>query len=168
MTKKALTQREFELSDLAAFLVDSKKNCWAAGMNRVSPARLGFKEHEHIDGPWRYIDSYVAHRGALASAGSEHVWHNSIPVWTMTYDGLLAPEIAADLDATKRVYDFLKQALLRVPLGAPFRGPPEFGDGELRYTCTHRGGIESVCGHEDISLRGTTIFGQAFRGTILL
>lgn len=165
---------EFGLDELARFLVAAKKNCYASGDDfRVAAQRQGFKEFEFKDGEWSYRDSYV---GFFRAPGQEVVRYNEVPVWTMSYHGGMTDESARP-EFAKRVFSFLKRALLEVKVEKPFRGPelgegmfgPGFWEGEFSYFCKSKGGILEFNGEEIISHRQEgRIFVQNFGGGLVI
>src|SRR5213596_2586692 len=102
---------------LAAFLLRAKRATYAAQGDdaTVTPLIPGSKQLEYREGERLYRDVYV---GLTTFAGLETVDDTGAPRWAMTYaGGLVAP---ADFPA---VYAFLREALQRGDVAAPYRGP---------------------------------------------
>lgn len=137
-----------DLNELAAFLVRAKKNAWAGDINEVGPIRPGFKRHVWKEGNWEYEDEYA---GYYCAPGQEFARFQGKPVWAMSYDGGMEKEHWGDTDYTGLTFRHLKKALLLVTQDRPFRGPEEFREGDLIYTCEVEGDIERFRVKEKIS-----------------
>ena len=153
------------LKKLSAFLVDAKRNTYAAQRGTVPSSRLESHDFAYERGPFRYLDSYV---GEVRFSGEEVVWYEGRPIWSMNYYGrLLGPEPGPGFG------DFLKRALLKVPESKPFRGPDDYGEGDYRFRQVFEGGTESLSGveafsgREEILYRDVAVYRLWFHGGLL-
>src|SRR5204862_6346005 len=129
---------------LAAFLLRAKRATYAAQGDdaTVTPLIPGSKQLEYREGERLYRDVYV---GLTTFAGLETVDDTGAPRWAMTYaGGLVAP---ADFPA---VYAFLREALQRGDVAAPYRGPARHAGGERAVKTAWEGDLERFSGAVDI------------------
>ena len=63
--------------------------------------------------------------------------------------------------------DFLKEALLHVPVEMPFRGPEEYSNGDYTYQCQVIGDFEWFQGYETILFQGEIVYECYFHGSII-
>lgn len=92
-------------------------------------------------GPWKFHDNYF---GGEPYGGREVVFYQDKPVWIMTYYG----RVNEDVQELKPVYHHLKKALALIPDEAPYRGPKELIEGDLRYENNWQGDIDNFSGEE--------------------
>ena len=156
---------EINLKELARFLVKAKSQTYAGDGKEILPQRPGFKELEFVEGPWEYRDSYV---GYFMAPGQEYVRFKSQPIWTMAYSGGMRPEYHKQRDFAKQTFTFLKQALSRVEVSRPFRGPENFHDREWKYLNTSEGDITDFKGTERILHKGKEVFKQNYIGGLII
>ncbi len=81
------------------------------------------------------------------------------PVYAMNYSGRVLKDTFSG--------DFLKEALLRVPLDKPFRGPVCFEQGEYLYQCKVTGDYQWFQGYEEIYYKNTKIYECYYHGGIV-
>ncbi|WP_246768783.1 DUF5680 domain-containing protein, partial [Salmonella enterica] len=133
------------LRQLLSFLLKAKQCTYASSggiTNKVSPFN-GAKILEYEEGELFYRDLYF---GSLQFSGQEVIYQKGNSVWSMSYSGKCSEGISPEI-----IYDFLRQALLKSTLEAPFRGPLTlYGDNGLRYTNLYTGDIDFFSGHEQI------------------
>jgi hypothetical protein len=146
-----LDEKEF-----SRFLVTAKQKTYAGGMT----AQIGPASNGHIlefsEGDFIYVDTYF---GGFHFMGEEVVSHEGRPIWGMNYYGkMLVDEIPEGF------YQCLRQALIRVPKEAPFRGPEMYHSGSLMYTCTWKGRLKGFEGYEIISKNGVDLYKLLFHG----
>ncbi len=139
---------------LIAFLLDAKRNTYAAAAPQASPCRTGCHDYRYL-GPagYAYLDSYL---GGERFAGQEAVWQNDRPLWAMNYLGRVLAEPFSG--------DFLKQALLAVPAAMPYRGPALFSQGDYCYHCRVEGDFSFFQGWEEIFYREGKVYECCFHG----
>ena len=142
--------------ELSHFLATAKQKTYAGGMN----AQLGPASNGHIleysEGDFIYVDTYF---GGFHFLGEEVVSHKGSPVWGMNYYGkMMVNEIPEGFN------QFLRQALLRVPREAPFRGPGIYHSGSMLYTCSWKGKLNGFEGYEIIADNGTDLYKLLFHG----
>ncbi len=138
------------------FLLRAKKNTYASGMAPTASSRPGSHDLVFREEPYLYIDTYL---GGFHFIGEEAVWENGINIWGMNYYGkMLLTEIPQGFS------QFLKTALLLVPVEAPFRGPSEFVADGFRYLCSYEGDLYRFEGREEICFRGEPVYQLTFHG----
>lgn len=165
---------EFNLEDLVEFLLEARKSGYAGSAQKVdNPQRPGFKEFApYKKGLFEYVDSYSGHYYA---PGQEVIRYNGIPIWNMSYNGGMLPEFHGNLEFSKRVYNFLKIALLKAEKNNPFRGPPLFEDDNFSYDNTSKGDITNFHGSERVWFKGfeeifvqRVVFKQDYIGGLII
>lgn len=129
---------------LRRFLIDSNKAGYAGGEEKKwikepdGSTTIPFEK-----GEFRSHDNFF---GGEPYAGRAIVFYKDKPVWMMVYYGWVAEGVK-----NGPVYAFLRNALMKMPKDAPFRGPNEFKDGEFIYTNNWNGDIERYSGEEQIA-----------------
>lgn len=139
-----------------SFLLLAKKSTYAAHGAEATASRPGSHDLTFAEGDLLYIDTYL---GGTHFAGEEAVWKDGTPVWSMNYCGRVFGEGFRG--------DFLKNALLRVPENAPFRGPDEYCEDDMTYLCHADGSIDWFQGYEEILLRGERIYECYYHGGMI-
>lgn len=131
------------LTELKEFLVASNKAGYAGGEQKkwIKEAD-GSTTIPFEKGEWRSNDNYF---GGEPYGGRIVVFHKDQPVWMMVYYGFVAEGIGAD-----PVYGILRNALMRMPEEAPFRGPGEYEEGDLTYLNNWTGDVDKYSGEEQI------------------
>lgn len=148
---------ENHLNEFREFLLRAKRSAYAAKAPESAPSRpqshdLQYRE----DDGWLYIDTYL---GGEQFAGEEAVWKDGVPIWSMNYCGRVT---GSGFDG-----DFLREALLRVPTQAPFRGPIEYQDGSFLYCNSYAGALDWFFGREEIYHSGVSIFECMYHGGMI-
>ncbi len=82
----------------------------------------------------------------------------------MSYTGGVIPELIGNVSEAKRIFSFLKQALLHTTPDHPFRGPQEYCCSNLVYQCGAEGNIAHFTGKEIIFDNSRVVFIQDFIG----
>src|SRR3989344_2490018 len=132
------------IEDLKQFLIDSNKAGYAGGKEKQwikdpdGSTTIPFEK-----GDWKSHDNFF---GGEPYGGRVVVFHENKPVWMMVYYGFVVKGVA-----TNFVYAVLRNALMRMPEEAPFRGPKEFKDGEFTYSNTWNGNVKRYSGEEQIT-----------------
>ena len=139
--------------NILAFLIRAKKATYAGKGNEAVSSRPNSHDLQYAEGSLKYIDTYL---GGDKFAGQEALWENDVPFWAMNYAGRV---IGGSFSG-----DFLKEALLLVPQGSPFRGPAEYSSGDYTYKCEVSGDFHWFYGYEEISLTGNKIYELFFHG----
>ncbi|UWU90245.1 DUF5680 domain-containing protein [Bradyrhizobium sp. CB1015] len=154
--------------DLAAFLVEAKRRTYAGLDDEATvaaPLLAGSKQLEHRASPYAYRDIYF---GTGFFVGQEAVSRNERVIWSMSYSGGVRAEIT-DRDTFLAIYKFLRQALLRVGVEEPYRGPRLFEQDGMAYCNRVEGGIDRFHGVETIARRdGTVLYELRYGGGMLL
>ncbi|MBN1696741.1 MAG: hypothetical protein JW881_04445 [Spirochaetales bacterium] len=144
------------MKDLGSFLVKAKINTYAAQKGHVSPSRRASKDMAYTEGDYYYLDSYFGERDF---SGQEIVYFRDKPVWCMNYYGTMLKE-----DPPPGFIETLREALLKVTVAAPFRGPEEYRRGTYIYRCSHEGTVSFFKGTEDIRYDGEEVYRLYFHG----
>lgn len=154
-----------DTAELPAFLVEAKRRSYAAQGDAasVTPVLAGSKQLEYRAGRFHYRDIYF---GLACFAGQETVSLDDRVIWAMSYAGGIASEIRDRADVMA-IYAFLRQALLRVSAGRPFRGPQMFEAGDFRYEDGGEGDIAAFRGTEHIRRAGTPVYRLDYCGGIV-
>ncbi len=156
---------EFDLKQLAQFLLRAKKQTYAGEGAEVSAQRPGFKESEFIEGDFKYRDSYA---GFFQAPGQEIVRFKGKPIWAMAYSGGMEQEYHNDFEFSLQTFKFLRKCLLRVEETKPFRGPDYFQEAEFEYFSQIQGDINSFRGRERILYQGKEVFSQHYIGGLIV
>jgi len=135
------------------FLIRAKKATYAGKGKEDEPSRPSSHDLHYSEGELKYIDSYL---GGKKFSGEEALWKSGKPFWAMNYAGRVLSE--------KFSGDFLKEALLAVPYGHPFRGPESYSKGRFTYKCNVSGDFEWFSGHEGIYFDANKIYELNFHG----
>lgn len=147
------------LTELIAFLLAAKKATYAGSGAHAPSSRPASVDLPFQQGDYAYLDTYL---GGYAFIGEEAVWFKGQPVWGMNYYGsMTVPEIPAGFSP------FLKDALLRVPADAPFRGPRRYQAGIFTYVCEWEGTFKAFFGDETIFSGDSVIYWLKFHGGII-
>ena len=119
----------------------------------VRPSRPNSRDFQYREGDLLYIDSRI---GGNSMAGSEGVWRNGEAIWCMNYYGQV-------LQAGFRSA-FLEEALQKMDLSAPFRGPLYYEKDGLRYECSHTGTFDCFQGKETVYKGDVPVYEGVFHG----
>jgi|ERR1700687_50396 len=151
---------------LAAFLVTAKRRTYAGLDDEATvaaPILRGSKQLEYSEHDLSYRDIYF---GMSFFVGQETVTANERVIWSMSYAGGVSPDIT-DRGRFLAIYAFLRQGLLGVGEGRPFRGPSQFEQGDFRYTNTSEGDISEFHGTEQIHHGATRVYDMRYSGGII-
>jgi len=151
------TQDEF-----VHFLVRAKQNTYAALGDgaTVSPLLPGAHQLEYEEGYKLYRDVYF---GGDFFVGQETVYEDSVPVWCMGYAGGLVDGVDPNLQ-TAPVYAFLQDALRRVEVERPYRGPHIYQQGEYAFSDSGEGHIGNFWGVETVTMSQKLIYRLRYHG----
>lgn len=147
---------DVDLQKLHSFLISAKQNTYAIGEHKVASSRRNSHDYQYCDKKFTYLDSYL---GNEKFSGSEVVWYQDTPIWSMNYIG----RVIGDLFQS----DFLKEALYHVPKDKPYRGPEIYGKGDYHYHCKVEGDFVWFQGYEEIFYVDEKIYECNFHGGIL-
>ncbi len=145
---------------LIAFLVEAKRNTYAAGVDSASvpPALPGSHQLEYRQGDFLYRDVYF---GGGYFLGQETVYYGSTPIWGMVYAGGVLQGATVEPEL---VYVFLQRALRQVEAPRPFRGPSLYEQGAFEYTDASVGDIGTFFGTEIVSYQGKMVYQLRYGG----
>jgi hypothetical protein len=149
-------------NDFTAFLIEAKRNTYAAGAPPTGSSRKQSKDLGFSAGEYEYLDSYF---GASDFIGEEIVYRGGRPIWGMNYHG----RSIADADSDRSVEDvgmgdMLHAALKEPPRDAPYRGPRSKTLGDCEYRCSWQGALDDFSGEEEILYRGKRVYSLRFHG----
>lgn len=161
--------KPFARDEFIQFLLRAKRNTYAGQGDdaSVAPALSGSKQLEYAEGPFLYRD---VHYGMTMFAGQETVYYEGQPVWSMSYGGAVALTITAETAAilqARMIYHFLREALERITLERPYRGPDRYERGEYIYEDRSHGDLNYFAGHETIVYQGKQVYDLHYTGGFL-
>ena len=147
--------------ELVNFIVKAKRNTYASG-NKATKLKDGFEEFIFEEGDFKYRDRYHA-RDPKPFGGEEVVWQNGKAIWIMNYYGyMLFDKINSEV-----VYEFLRKAMSLVDEQRPFRGPPNFKEGDFEYLDENEGDVSKFKGTEIIFFKGKEVYRLEYHGGLL-
>lgn len=138
---------------IKAFLLRAKKATYAGKGPETAPSRPNSHDLEYCEDDLKYIDTYL---GGEKFSGEEALWQKELPFWSMNYCGRV---VAEGFNG-----DFLKEALSKVEMDKPYRGPAEYRNKEYRYTCVVEGDFDWFSGLEEIYLNDEKMYECMFHG----
>ncbi len=142
---------------LRQFLIDSNNAGYAGGERKAwikesdGSTTIPFEK-----GEWRSSDNFF---GGEPYGGRTIVFYQNKPVWLMVYYGWVEGGVEAD-----PVYKVLRNALMRMPEDAPFRGPKEYEEGDFLYLNSWDGDVERFSGEEKITQDGKLVYKANYMG----
>lgn len=150
----------FNKGSLGRFLIDSNRAGYAGGKEKKwikesdGSTTIPFEK-----GPWRSHDNFF---GGEPYGGRTIVFYQRKPCWIMVYYGWVERGVETD-----PVYAVLRNALMRMPKEAPYRGPKEYKEGTYVYTNTWKGEIGRFSGEEKITQDGKLIYKANYMGGLV-
>lgn len=142
--------------ELIEFLIRAKIKTYAGKGKEEEPSRLKSHDLKYIENNLMYYDTYL---GGDKFSGTEALWKDNIPIWSMNYVGRV---IGNNFSG-----DFLKEALKRVPFDKPFRGPKEYIEGDYKYISNVIGVISWFNGKEEIYYKNELIYECFYHGGLI-
>ncbi|MEX2008459.1 MAG: DUF5680 domain-containing protein [Candidatus Spechtbacterales bacterium] len=149
-----------DIEQLRQFLVDCNKAGYAAGEEKDwvkepdGSTTIPFEK-----GLWRSHDNFF---GGEPYGGRVIVLYDSKPSWIMVYYGWVNE--SADPNP---VYEVLRNALMRMPQEAPFRGPKEYRQDSFTYVNAWEGDLEKYSGEEQIVQGDEIIYTANYLGGLV-
>ncbi len=161
ISKPLNREKEFNM-ELVQFIITAKQAGYAAGSpGEAKTFEDGSKGFEISQGKWRYLDRYY---GFNPFSGSEYVFDDKNRlIWIMNYYG----NMLSASDDTAEIYAFLRQAMSRITPQFPFRGPPEFTSGQLRYINRQEGHLNCFNGRESIYHQDKKVYALFYHGGVV-
>jgi len=145
-----------DVLEVIDFIVEAKKNTYASAENhaaaRVASSRTGSKDLAYESGDFKYLDTYV---GSSHFSGSEVVYHQEQPIWSMNYVGC---------SFSGQVGDFLTEMLSLVSVELPYRGPAFYRNGKFSYVNLTSGDFNWFQGEEKIYYENELIYELVYHG----
>lgn len=151
-----IEETTIDYKSLRQFLVNAKRNTYALKQGKIKSSRLSSHDYFYQDGKYCYLDSFV---GASYFSGEEIVYEDEKPIWSMNYYGKVIGENFQG--------DFLKEALLKVSLEKPYRGPECYHRGDFIYVNSVTGSIQCFHGKEDIFYQDIKIYEGYYHGGLI-
>jgi len=143
--------------EIIEFLLTAKKHTYATENRPVQPSsRLGSKDLAFAQGDFKYWDSYIGNSGF---SGTEVVWYQDVPVWSMNYLGRMLTGTYGG-----EIRTFLMEALALVDGATPYRGPAIYQNGNFIYKNSVIGGFGWFSGKEEIFYENTPIYELVYHG----
>ena len=150
------------INQLSKFLESAKFSTYAlSGEGGENLLLDGSKEFEFREEEIKYRDRYF---GFNPFVGQEVVFQNGKIVWGMNYYG----EVISKSIPPKQIYQFLQEALKKIPNDKPFRGPRRFKKDNFQYLNKIKGTLEKFEGEEKIFYKGKLAYGLVYHGGIIL
>jgi len=148
--------------DLKKFLKEAKINTYASG-GEEGEVRLkdSGKKFEYKKGNFYYRDIYY---GFNPFIGEEIVCQGEKVVWGMNYCG----KIVSKIILPKQIYQFLQEALRKIPKSKPYRGPNRLKKDNFEYLNKVKGTIEKFEGEETIFYKGRLVYKLIYHGGIII
>ncbi|MDD2732189.1 MAG: DUF5680 domain-containing protein [Candidatus Pacebacteria bacterium] len=147
---------------LASFLVKAKIGTYASSGEdgeQILPGRG--KEFNFEEKEFKYRDRYY---GFNPFIGQEIVWQNKRIIWGMNYYGKVTSE---KIVSPKEIYQFLQEALKRIPEDKPFRGAGSFKRGDFKYSNKTDGTLEKFNGEEAIFFKKQLVYKLEYHGGLI-
>lgn len=149
---------DFEYNkDIISFLCEAKRNTYAGDMEKSKfSSRPMSCDLIYEKGKYKYFDSYF---GGEKFIGEEVIFEDNLPVWAMNYSGIEINDKFSGI--------FLKEALSKVQINMPFRGPEIYQSGDYIYFCQVNGDFESFNGKEEMFFENKKVYECIFHGGII-
>jgi Domain of unknown function (DUF5680) len=146
---------------LAAFLLRAKRATYAVQGDEatVTPLLTGSRQLEYRERELFYRDVYF---GVASFAGLETVYEADAPCWSMAYAGGVLAEASTTM--VQQIYAFLRGALQRGTVDAPFRGPARHESFGYEYANEWRGTVDDFSGAEVIRRDGGVVYELRYAG----
>lgn len=142
---------------LKQFLVDCNTAGYAGGEEKKwikepdGSTTIPFKK-----GSWRSHDNFF---GGEPYGGRTVVFYKEKPVWIMVYYGRVI--VKEDPDA---IYRTLREALMRMPMDHPYRGPKKYALGTYVYKNAWKGDVGNFFGEESITKNNKIVYHARYMG----
>ncbi len=155
---------ETDVQRLTKFLVVAKIQNNLPAMKEAIPQRPGFREFEFIQGDFNYRDSQT---GFYKLAGQEVVRFREKPFWVMSYQGRMADKYEGSLEFTGKTIVFLKEALTKIQLQKPMRGPDNYRKDDFEYRNSVEGNVARFRGTDRVLYKGEEVFTGDYTGGLI-
>lgn len=113
-----VNEQRQDIEQLIAFRLEANVNTYAAYMNETKSTRLDSHDFTYSNGAYTYV-------GGEQFAGEEAIWYEGKSQYAMNYVGRALGQLFSG--------DFLKEALRKVDMNMPYRGPEYYQSGEYIY-----------------------------------
>src|SRR6056297_3055857 len=146
---------------LTQFLLKSRTKTYAGGKGEIKPVLDGSTQLEYKEGNYFYRDIYYS--GNLKFMGLETIYFKDEPIWSMSYYG------RSFIKDEKKIYKFLKEALLEKWQKARIWKNVEWEKGDYKYICKpdFKGSIEEMAGLEEIFKDNKKVYQLFYAGGII-
>lgn len=145
-----------ENNAMISFLIKAKQATYAGKGAETVSTRPASHDLVYREGDYMYYDTYL---GGDKFVGEEALWISERPYWSMNYAGQVIGNHFSG--------DFLKEALLHVPVTMPFRGPEKYVNDDYIYQCQVTGDFEWFQGYETILYQEQMIYECYFHGSVI-
>lgn len=145
-----------EVDTLAPFLVQAKRQTYAAKKGKMNSFKKGYSTYGYQEDNYQYTDTFV---GSSLFSGQEVVSKENEVIWSMNYYGRV---LGDGFDG-----DFLKEALLRVPVDKPYRGEELYSKGDFCYCSYVEGDITCFKGREEIFYQHKKVYTCLYHGGMI-
>ena len=144
---------------LIEFILKAKMSGYASGgegqEKKFDDGSVGF---EIASDGYRYLDRY---NGFNPFVGYEQIFDsNNALLWVMNYFG----EVLANDSEPKKIYSFLKEAMLLISPEYPFRGPAKLENQNFKYENQQHGSIDRFHGVESIYENNKKVYVLYYHG----
>jgi hypothetical protein len=154
-----------DIKQLSKFLVKAKINTYASSGEGGEKVLLdGSKEFEFREGEFKYIKYRDRYFGFNPFIGQEVVFQNKKIIWGMNYYG----KVISKIIPLKQIYQFLREALRKIPENKPFRGPNRFKGDNFEYFNKVKGTVEKLEGEEKILYKGKLVYRLIYYGGMVM
>jgi len=116
---------------------------------------MGATDLTYESGVFKYWDTFV---GSANFSGSEVVYYEDAPIWSMNYVG------CSFLEDTSAMFSFLTEVLGHVTVEMPYRGPAFYRDGKYTYVNEVAGDFDWFEGDEKIYYQEELIYELRYHG----
>ena len=142
---------------LTEFLIKAKKATYANEKAKERKLSDGTKELVYTKGKFLYRDRYF---GFNPFSGQEVVFRNNKAVWMMNYYG----KSFKNRLFTRKMYSFLRKALMNINNKSIFRGPKNFQEVDYKYVNKFQGGTKEFKGVEKIYYKNKLAYELNYHG----
>lgn len=138
------------------FLWRAKRFAYARPDIYMAPSLPSAKDFQYAEGDWLYLHSRIGER---ESSLRELIWRQSQPLWVLHgYARILSSAFPQN---------FLQEALLKIELNNPLRGPLLFEKDGFRYVSNIAGDWQNFVGMEEVYKGKTLCYQCSLHGGLL-
>ncbi|MHA1255432.1 MAG: DUF5680 domain-containing protein [Promethearchaeota archaeon] len=148
-------------NQFSEFLCNAKRSTYASIEDNGKVKSILQQSHqlEYREGPFFYRDIYF---GGDYFVGLETAYYRNDPIWAMSYAGGL--NAGVNTNQAPDIYEFLQEALMRITVLKPYRGPESYQAGKYKYSNRLIGIISRFSGVETITLEDIPMYQLHYSG----